>query len=283
MYAVDRYVSVNDYGTATLFQQLIAKPVRRVVVASSMSIYGEGLYRDADGRLHEDVLRRPHTEADRSWDPLDEKGRALLPVPTPENKRPALASVYAITKYMQERMTLTLAPAYGMEGVALRLWNAYGPGQALSNPYTGVLAIFASRLHNGQRPMIFEDGQQRRDFVHVEDVAHAFVLALERPEAAGQVYNVASGEDRTVEDVALALARAMGRPELVPEITGKTRSGDIRHNIPDISKVARELGFTVQRDFTADLAELAEWVAVQQAEDRVQEARTELEMRGLVA
>ena len=283
MYAIDRYVSVNDYGTATLFQQLIAKPVRRVVVASSMSIYGEGLYRDADGGLHEDVLRPPRTEADRSWDPLDEKGRALLPVPTPESKRPALASVYAITKYMQERMTLTLAPAYGMEGVALRLWNAYGPGQALSNPYTGVLAIFASRLHNGQRPMIFEDGQQRRDFVHVEDVARAFVLALERPEAAGQVYNVASGEDRTVENVGLALAQAMGRPELVPEITGKTRSGDIRHNIPDIGKVTRELGFTVQRDFVADLAELAEWVAAQQAQDRVQEARKELEMRGLVA
>jgi dTDP-L-rhamnose 4-epimerase len=283
MYAVDRYVSVNDYGTAALFQSLILHPVRRVVVASSMSIYGEGLYQDADGAFHEDVLRQPRSEADPSWDPLDRQGRVLMPVPTPESKRPALASVYAITKYMQERLTLTLAPAYGMEGVALRLWNAYGPGQALSNPYTGVLAIFASRLHNGQRPMIFEDGQQRRDFVHVEDVARAFVLALERPEAAGKVYNVASGEDRTVEDVGIALARAMGRPELTPEITGKTRSGDIRHNIPDISKVSRELGFSVKRDFAADLAELAEWVALQQAEDRVHEARKELEARGLVA
>jgi dTDP-L-rhamnose 4-epimerase len=283
MYAVDRYVSVNDYGTATLFQSLIARPVRRVVVASSMSIYGEGLYRDDDGVLHENVLRQTRKESDRFWDPVDQHGRPLTPVPTPESKRPALASVYAITKYMQERLTLTLAPAYGMEGVALRLWNAYGPGQALSNPYTGVLAIFASRLHNRQRPMIFEDGQQRRDFVHVEDVARAFVLALERPEAVGQVYNVASGEDRTVEDVGLALARAMGRPELLPEITGKTRSGDIRHNIPDISKIHRELGFSVKRDFVADLAELAEWVAQEEAEDRVQDARKELEARGLVA
>ena len=283
MYAVDRYVSVNDHGTAVLFQQLIDQPVKRVVVASSMSIYGEGLYRDSAGALHEDVLRVPRGGPDAPWDPLDAAGQPMLPVPTPETKRPALASVYAITKFVQERLTLTLAPAYGMEGVALRLWNAYGPGQALSNPYTGVLAIFASRLHNGQRPMVFEDGLQRRDFVHVEDVARAFVLALEHPRAAGQVYNVASGQDRTVEEVAHALARAMGRPELGPEITGKTRSGDIRHNIADIGKIQRELGFSVNRDFERDLAELAEWVAAQQAEDRVSEARRELEARGLVA
>ncbi|MDJ0389979.1 SDR family NAD(P)-dependent oxidoreductase [Roseomonas sp. E05] len=283
MYAVERYVSVNDCGTAALFQQLIDRPVKRVVVASSMSIYGEGLYRDAEGRLHEDVIRTPRTAPDAPWDPLDTQGRPLVPVPTPESKRPVLASVYAITKFAQERLTLTLAPAYGMEGVALRLWNAYGPGQALSNPYTGVLAIFASRLRNGQRPMIFEDGQQRRDFVHVEDVARAFVLALEHPRAAGQVYNVASGQDRTVEEVALSLAHAMGRPELTPEIMGKTRSGDIRHNIPDISKIRQELGYSVSRDFEQDLRELAEWVASQQAEDLVQQARSELETRGLVA
>ncbi|TCH98134.1 NAD-dependent epimerase/dehydratase family protein [Roseococcus sp. SYP-B2431] len=283
MYAIDRYVSANDLGTASLFQQLIHRPVRRVVVASSMSIYGEGLYRDADGALHEDVLRPPRRDGDAGWDPMDPRGRPLLPVPTPETKRPNLASVYAITKYTQERLTLTLAPAYGMEGVALRLWNAYGPGQALSNPYTGVLAIFASRLHNRQRPMVFEDGQQRRDFVHVGDVARAFLLALEHPRAAGQVYNVASGEDRSVEEVALSLARAMGHPELSPEITGKARSGDIRHNIADISRIRDELGFSVDRDFEEDLAELAEWVARQQAEDRVAQARQELEARGLVA
>lgn len=283
MYAVDRYVSVNDYGTAVLFQQLIARPVRRVVVASSMSIYGEGLYRDVDGVAHEDVVRTARTGDDAPWDPVDAKGRALVPAPTHEGKRPSLASVYAISKYVQEQLTLTLAPAYGMEGVALRLWNAYGPGQALSNPYTGVLAIFASRLHNGQRPMIFEDGLQRRDFVHVEDVARAFVLALRHPRAVGQVYNVASGQDRTVMEVATDLAHAMGRADLLPEVTGKTRSGDIRHNIADLSKIRDELGFTVERDFAADLGELASWVARQQARDRVHEARRELETRGLVA
>ncbi len=281
MYAVDRYVSVNDHGTATLFQELIAKPVRRVVVASSMSIYGEGLYRDADGTLVEDAIRQPNGGA--PWDPADAKGRPLVPVPTPEWKRPTLASVYAITKYVQERLTLTLAPYYGMEGVALRLWNAYGPGQALSNPYTGVLAIFASRIHNGNRPVIFEDGLQRRDFVHVSDVARAFLLALDEPKAAGQVYNIGSGVDRTVQQVAELLAAAMGRPELTPEIAGKARAGDIRHNIPDITKAQTELGYRAETDFSAGLAELAQWVAAQEAVDRVEGAREELEMRGLVA
>jgi dTDP-L-rhamnose 4-epimerase len=247
-----------------------------------MSIYGEGLYRSADGRVVEDVVRQPRTGSEASWDPLGEDGQPLVPLPTPEWKRPTLASVYALTKYVQERLTLTLAPAYGMEGVALRLWNVYGPGQALSNPYTGVLAIFSSRLHNGQPPMIFEDGRQRRDFVHVEDAAQAFVLALEHPKAPGEVYNVGSGQDRSVEEVADLLARAMNKT-IAPEITGKARIGDIRHCIADITKVQQDLGYKPRRDFSEGLAELAEWVAKQQAEDRVQEARKELEMRGLVA
>ena len=283
MYAVDRYVSVNDYGTAVLFQQLIDNPIKRVVVASSMSIYGEGLYRTVDGETAEEVVRQPRAGESTPWDPLDRHGRPLVPVPTPEWKRPSLASVYALTKYVQERLTLTLAPPYGMEGVALRLWNVYGPGQALSNPYTGVLAIFASRIHNGQPPMIFEDGHQRRDFVHVEDVAQAFVLALEHAKAPGQVYNVGSGEDRSVRDVAALLAEAMDRPDIEPEITGKARIGDIRHCIADIGKIRGELGFAPRRDFSEGLAELADWVARQEADDRVHEARKELEMRGLVA
>ncbi|CAO3356286.1 NAD-dependent epimerase/dehydratase family protein [Azospirillum melinis] len=282
MYAVDRYTSVNDHGTAVLLQRLIDRPVRRVVVASSMSIYGEGLYRTADGTLMEDVVRGARN-ADGSWDPLDSEGRPLVPVRTPETKRPALKSVYAIGKYVQERLTLTLTAQYGMEGAALRLWNAYGPGQALSNPYTGVLAIFASRLANNQRPMIFEDGRQRRDFVHVRDVARAFLLALDNRAADGEVFNIGSGEDRTVEEVAQLQAASMGRPDLTPEITGKARAGDIRHNIPDLTKARALLGYEGQEDFSEGLAELAEWVARQEAEDRVAEARRELEARGLVA
>ncbi|MFL5296909.1 MAG: NAD-dependent epimerase/dehydratase family protein [Phenylobacterium sp.] len=282
MYAVDRYTSVNDYGTAVLFQQLIDKPVERVVVASSMSIYGEGLYRTADGRLMEDVVRGGRNP-DGSWDPQDDEGRPLIPVPTPETKANGLKSVYAIGKFVQERLTLTLTRQYGMAGSALRLWNAYGPGQALSNPYTGVLAIFASRIANGVPPMVFEDGRQRRDFVHVRDVARAFLLALDRAEADGQVFNIGSGVDRTVEQVARLQAAAMGRPDLEPEIAGKARAGDIRHCIPDLTKARTVLGYEAQEDFTEGLAELAEWVARQEAEDRVVEARKELEMRGLVA
>ena len=210
MYAVERYVSVNDLGTASLFQKLIDRTVSRVVVASSMSIYGEGLYRTQDGRPVEQAVRAPRAGADATWDPLDADGNPLIPMPTPEWKRPNLASVYALTKYVQEQLTLTLSPAYGIEGVALRLFNVYGPGQALSNPYTGVLAIFASRLLNGQRPMMFEDGRQRRDFVHVDDVARAFVLALEHPGAAGQVFNVGSGEDRSILQIGEMLAARDG-------------------------------------------------------------------------
>jgi dTDP-L-rhamnose 4-epimerase len=167
--------------------------------------------------------------------------------------------------------------------VALRLWNAYGPGQALSNPYTGVLAIFASRIANGQPPLVFEDGRQRRDFVHVRDVARAFLLALDRPDAAGGVFNIGSGEDRSVDMVARLQAAAMGRPDLEPEILGKMRAGDIRHCIPDLSRAERLLGYRAQEDFVTGLAELAQWVAGTRAEDRVTEAREELEMRGLVA
>ncbi len=282
MYAVDRYTSVNDYGTAVLFQALIARPVRRVVVASSMSIYGEGLYRTEDGTLVEDAVRTGRAPSG-SWDPTDAEGRPLVPVPTPESKRPALRSVYAIGKYVQERMTLTLTRQYGMEGAALRLWNIYGPGQALSNPYTGVLAIFASRIANGKRPMVFEDGRQRRDFVHVRDVARAFLLALDCRQADGEVFNIGSGEDRTIEEVALQQAASMGRADLRPEITGQARAGDIRHNIPDLAKARAELGYRPREDFAAGLAELARWVARQEATDRVAEARGELERRGLVA
>ena len=265
-----------------LFQQLIERPVKRVVTASSMSLYGEGLYRDRDGKIYEDVVRAGRA-SNGSWDPLDDHGRPLIPYPTPEWKRPGLNSVYAIGKYVQERLTLTLGPAYGMEATALRLWNVYGPGQALSNPYTGVLAIFSSRLSNGQPPMIFEDGEQKRDFVHVEDVARAFVLALEHPKADGQMFNIGSGEARTVNEVAASIAQAMGRADLKPEITGKTRAGDIRHCIPDIAKARHELGYEPGQDFMAGLAELAQWVVQQEAHDRVHEARNELEARGLVA
>jgi dTDP-L-rhamnose 4-epimerase len=283
MYAVERYTSVNDVGTAVLFEKLIDNPVRRVVTASSMSIYGEGLYRDADGSDVQDAKRQARTSEGQSWDPVDAQGRPLSPVATPEWKRPDLASIYALNKYVQERTTHIMSEAYGMEGVCLRLFNVYGPGQALSNPYTGVLAIFASRLLNGQQPMIFEDGEQRRDFVYVGDVARAFADALHLPQAVGETFNIGSGRDRSVTEVAQELARAMGKNDIRPEIVGKTRIGDIRHCFCDGSKSAQVLGFEARKDFGEGLSELAEWVALQTADDRVEQARAELEARGLVA
>ena len=283
MYAVERYTSVNDVGTAVLFEQLIERPVRRVVTASSMSIYGEGLYRDADGGMVEDARRELRTSDSQSWDPVDAAGRPLAPVATPEWKRPDLASIYALNKYVQERTTMIMAGAYGMEGVCLRLFNVYGPGQALSNPYTGVLAIFASRLLNGQQPLIFEDGEQRRDFVYVGDVARAFADALELPQAKGEIFNIGSGHDRSVTEVARELARAMGKNDIAPAIAGKARVGDIRHCFCDGSRAAEMLGFRAVKDFREGLAELAEWVAGETADDRVEQARAELEARGLVA
>ncbi|MFN3943710.1 MAG: NAD-dependent epimerase/dehydratase family protein [Allosphingosinicella sp.] len=283
MYAVERYTSVNDVGTAVLFEKLIDRPVRRVVTASSMSIYGEGLYRDADGNAVQDAVRQARTGDGQSWDPVDGVGRPLTPVATPEWKRPDLASIYALGKYVQERTTMIMTGAYGMEGACLRLFNVYGPGQALSNPYTGVLAIFASRLLNGQKPMIFEDGEQRRDFVYVGDVARAFADALELPQANGEIFNIGSGDDRSVTEVARELARAMGKSGIEPEIVGKSRIGDIRHCFCDTSKANEKLGFTAAKDFREGLEELAGWVAEQTADDRVDEARAELEARGLVA
>ncbi len=282
MYEIDRYTGVNEYGTSVLFQKLIEQPVERVVTASSMSIYGEGLYETVDGTLVENARRRAG-DFGGVWDPADAEGRPLRPVATPESKRPSLSSVYALNKYAQEQMTLIAAPAYGMEAVCLRLFNVFGPGQALSNPYTGVLAIFASRVLNGQPPMVFEDGEQRRDFVHVSDVAEAFARAFEVPEASGETFNIGSGRDISISQVASRLLKAMDREDLTPEITGKFRAGDIRHCFADVSKAKEVLGYMPVREFDEALAELTQWLAEQTAHDRVAEARRELEARGLVS
>ena len=283
MYEVERYTSTNDVGTAVLFEKLIDQPVRRVVTASSMSIYGEGLYHDADGNVVEDADRPNLRDGLTQWEPTDDQGRPLTPVATPEWKRPALSSIYALNKYVQERTTHIMGAPYGMESVCLRLFNVYGPGQALSNPYTGVLAIFASRLLNGQRPMIFEDGEQRRDFVHVTDVARAFADALVLAEAAGGTFNIGSGHHRSVREVGIELAQAMGKNDLDPEIVGKARIGDIRHCFCDTTRSQQRLNFTAKQDFGAGLAELAGWVAQQTATDNVAQMRAELEAKGLVA
>ena len=282
MYEVERYVSANDVGTAVLLQELIQRPVRRVVVASSMSVYGEGRYRDASGAPARPMVRTAADAKARRWDPVGPDGRPLEPAPTDEEKSPDLASIYALTKYMQERAVMIFGQAYPVEGVALRLFNVFGPGQSLSNPYTGVLANFSSRLQNQRPPLVFEDGQQRRDFVHVRDAARAFRLAMERPEAAGHVLNVGSGRSCTVCQVAELLGRAMSSP-LRPEVLQKARSGDIRHCFSDITRARRVLGYEPQYFLEESLEEFVEWVRREDAPDHSDEMTQQLESRGLVS
>ena len=248
-----------------------------------MSVYGEGLGRDADGTRCSPRSAPATSCGAADWEPARAHGEPLTPDPTPETKTPALSSIYALNKFDQERMCLLFGRAYDMPTVALRFFNVYGTRQALSNPYTGVLAIFASRLLNGSPPLIFEDGRQRRDFVHVRDVARACRPRWSAPGAAGRAINVGSGVSRTVEEVARALARAVGREDLHPQVTGKSRSGDIRHCFADTSLARDLLGFQAEEEFETGLRELAEWWVGRIATDRVEDAMTELEQRGLVA
>jgi dTDP-L-rhamnose 4-epimerase len=281
MYQVDDYVGVNDLGTALLLQALIERPVERLMVASSMSVYGEGLYHDSRCGIVSAGERSLSRLKDGQWEPVGPDGGPLTPVPTPETKAPTLSSIYALNKYVQERMCLLIGRAYNIPTVAMRFFNVYGTRQALSNPYTGVLAIFASRLLNNNSPMIFEDGNQRRDFVHVADVARACHLALHAEKAAGETFNVGSGESISVAEVAEQLATALGKSRISPTLTRKFRVGDIRHCFADIGKAQRILGYRPEVTLADGMAELTDWLDGQIAVDLVDQASRELAQRGL--
>ena len=281
MYQIKDYTDVNNVGTAVLMEALMDKPVDKLVVASSMSIYGEGLYLDEEGNKRMECERHLADLKKGKWEMYDEKGKTLEPVPTSETKKPNLSSVYALSKYDQERLSLITGKAYSFPTTALRFFNVYGTRQALSNPYTGVLAIFASRLLNNNPPLIFEDGKQKRDFIHVKDVARACRLAMETPEADGEVFNIGSGNKYTIREIADKLAEVMGKKDMKAEITGKYRVGDIRHCFADRSKAKDILGFEPQVKFEDGLFELAEWLKTQIATDSVDQASEELSSRGL--
>jgi|SRR6185312_12632895 len=280
MYQIAEYTSVNNLGTATLLQEIAEAPVEALVVASSMSLYGEGLYHDCMRRavLGERSLQQLQAA---DWEVRDANDEELVPAPTPESKPPQLSSIYALSKYDQERMCLITGRAYGFRTTALRFFNVYGPRQSLSNPYTGVLAIFASRLLNGNRPLVFEDGLQRRDFVSVYDIAQACRLALETPAANGGVFNIGSGKSVRIRDIAEKVAEVLGCEELEPELTGHYRVGDIRHCFADISLAREVLGYQPNVDFQRGVEELAAWLKEQAPEDHVAEACAELSARGL--
>jgi dTDP-L-rhamnose 4-epimerase len=284
MYEVADYTDVNGRGTAVLLEAMIERakrrPFDRLVVASSMSIYGEGLYRAPDGRLISDAERTPQQLKRSIWEPLDELGRRLEAVATPEDKAPSMRSVYALSKYDQERLCLIVGEAYDIPTVALRFFNVYGPHQALSNPYTGVLAIFAARLLNDRPPLIFEDGEQRRDFVYVDDIADACRLALSSDAAVGHAFNIGSGASVTIREAALLLAEALC-VSIEPEITGECRVGDVRHCFPDIGKARAMLDYRPRYSLATGLKKLVGWLDGRIAVDRVGEARAALAARGL--
>jgi dTDP-L-rhamnose 4-epimerase len=281
MYQIAHYTGVNNLGTAVLLEALATRPVEQLIVASSMSIYGEGLYRSPDGSVVTTGERELAQLRAGAWEIRNSRGEILTPVPTPESKLPSLASVYALSKFDQERMSLLIGQAYGIATTALRFFNVFGTRQALSNPYTGVLAIFASRLLNGKPPTVFEDGLQRRDFVSVYDVAEVCSLVLDRPEAAGGVFNVGSGQSYTIREIAERIAEVLGKEYLKPKITGKYRVGDIRHCFADITRARSVLGYEPRVQLENGLEELADWLKGRVATDRVEQASAELAARGL--
>jgi dTDP-L-rhamnose 4-epimerase len=274
------FIDVNVGGTAVLLEGLAKRPVDRLVLASSMRIYGEGLYAAENGRTYSHVVRRPEELGRKSWDPLGTGGERLRPRPTPETKPAAVGSTYALSKYAAEQLGLMIGPANGVSTVALRIFNAYGPRQGLSNPYSGVMTLFASRLSNGQPPLVFEDGLQRRDFVHARDVARACRLALEAPRAANEVLNIGSGRPITILDLGRRMARAIGKA-VEPEVTSSHRLGDVRHCFPDVTRADKVLGFRATEELDAGLLELAEWLARHNAAARPGPARSRATPRRL--
>jgi dTDP-L-rhamnose 4-epimerase len=253
-----------------------------LIVASSMSIYGEGAYTCESCGSVAPQLRPAEQLLDRRWEmECPNCGKQLSPAPTSEEKPLFPTSVYAVTKQDQEQFCLAVGRSYGIPSVALRYFNVYGTRQALSNPYTGVCAIFSARLLNGNRPMVFEDGEQTRDFVHVSDIVQANLLALESDRANYQAINVGTGRATSVRAVSRLLAQGLGL-DLEPEIVAKYREGDIRHCVADISKARTLLGYEPKVLLERGIPELLSWVRAQAAKDQVASATAELESRQLV-
>ena len=284
MMNVRRAVDANSGGTATLLEAVLERrdKVRRLVVASSMVVYGEGAYECSRHGATSVPLRRAEQLKAGLWEPgCPLCHERLRPVPTHEDSPLRPASVYGITKRDQEELALVLGRAYGLDTVALRYLNVYGPRQALSNPYTGVAAIFAARILNGRAPRVFEDGGQIRDLVHVSDVVRATLAAMEAPAAPRHAINVATGRTITVAELAQRLAATLGS-DLAPDITGEFRAGDIRHCFADVLRAEQLLGFRARRELDDGLSELAEWVATQSVREAGDEAIAGLRARGLV-
>jgi dTDP-L-rhamnose 4-epimerase len=283
-YEIKKYSDVNIGGTANLFDILAEKRhrVKKVLVAASMSSYGEGEYRCPDCGKVNFEKRDEKKLKKKYWEPFCPNcKKGLSPVPTSEEKKRNSFSIYALTKRVQEDMAAVFARAYNFPVTALRYFNAYGPRQSLSNPYTGVCAIFISRIKNKKSPVVYEDGKQARDFISVHDIVRANIFAMKAAGDGFKAYNVGSGRPVAIKELAVSLAGYMGR-DIPPHITHKYRKGDIRHCYADITRIEKDLGFTPETDFTVGMKELLEWSKGIKARDKFSIMQKELLKKGLL-
>jgi len=284
MYQIYKYISENSLGTAMLLDILANEDhnVKKIVVASSMSTYGEGSYKCDRCGIIEPKLRTEQQMKKKDWELHCQNCNALItPIPTPEAKTQDINSIYALTKKDQEAMCLMIGRTYGIPTVALRYFNVYGPRQSLSNPYTGVTAIFMSRIKNDKQPIIFEDGLQTRDFISVHDIVVANLLAMEHSSANYEIFNVGSGSPICIKDVAEILARLCGK-KIKPNITNEFRKGDVRHCFADTSKISSKLDFKLNIKFEDGMRELIKWSDHAEAIDKFDQAAQELKEHGLI-
>ena len=283
MYEVEKYVDVNINGTALMLNLLVngSYNVKKVIVASSRSIYGEGKYISKElGAVYPTQRESIHMDQG-DFEVKYPNSSALTLVGTDEESKIHPSSVYGITKQNQEQMVLTVCPTVGIAGVAFRYQNVYGPGQSLKNPYTGILSIFSTQIKNGNNINIFEDGLESRDFVYIDDVVDATILGLEKEEANNQVFNVGTGVAKNVLTVANELVKNYGIDVSI-NVSGNYRLGDIRHNYADLTKINRLLGFSPKVSFEAGLKSFAEWVNTQEVqEDKYQKSIDEMKAKGL--
>lgn len=284
MYEITRYTSINTMGAAVVLEEVVKQKdhIEKMLVASSMSIYGEGLYICPTCGEVTPKLRPAEQLAERKWDMLCPVcGTSCTPAPTPETKPLFPTSVYAVNKRDHEELFLAVGDAYNISTTAMRFFNVYGERQALSNPYTGVGAIFASRLLNGKPPVVFEDGGQSRDFIHVRDIARGCLLAIESSKSSGEVFNLGTGRKLSIMDVGKAIARELGRPVDDFIVNNQYRAGDIRHCYADVSRAEEMLAFKASTTFEDGVSELCNWVGSQTSIDMVDKATEELQKRGL--
>ena len=283
-YKINYYVETNVMGTSNLLDIIVntKNSIEKMTVAASMSSYGEGNYNCKKCGTVNPPLRTEEQVSSGQWELFCQKCSGLLkPIPTDEGKFQQCNSIYALTKKMQEDMVLNIGKTYNIPCVALRYFNVYGPRQSLSNPYTGVTAIFMSRLKNDQQPVVYGDGLQTRDFISVYDIARANIMAIEKDDANYKSFNIGTGKPMTIKGVAEELAKYYGK-DIKPNIANKFRKGDVRHCYSDCTFAEKTLGFKPKVSFEKGMKELMVWAEEAYFEDKFEEAARELKEKGLV-